>query len=327
MQRRNLSTLLGKAILAMKALAILAAGVILVAAGSFHASASARPVAVGHYRAAGFLFSGQSSVFSRSAFARDIVPAQAAPTATPTETSAPPPTATPTPTATGPTYPDAQTVLDQAVNVLAAVKTVHFDELATQSGAVNFNIQAIGDASCTPALSAKVTAKQSVPGTQQSATHKFSVIQYKNKIFWKTKKTKNVWQPTKANTVSNFGYGFLPEFPLICPNLSTGTGTGTGGTQNCPTEQPKDLTNVGPDSVNGAAVWHLHLTNVLVDCQGNTSELPEDIYVDQHTHLIYKDVLSFSDESQGITGALSTSLSKFGEKVKIKAPKAGSAKP
>jgi hypothetical protein len=303
----------------MRALAILGAGILVVAAGSFHASASSRPVAIGHQGATRLLVSGGSSLFSHSSLSRRVLPAQAAPTATPTTATTP----TPTPTGTVGNYPDAQTVLGKAVNVLAAIKTVHFDELATQDGAVSFHIEAIGDATCTPALSARVTAKQSVPGTQQSSTHTFTLIQYKNKIFWKTKKTKQTWQPTKSATVTNFGYGFLPEFPLICPNLGTGTGTG----QNCPTEQPENLTNVGPDTINGIAVWHLHLVNVEVDCQGNTSQLPEDIYIDQSKNLIYKDVLSFSDESQGVTGALSTILSKFGEHITIKAPKKGSAKP
>jgi hypothetical protein len=309
----------------MKALAILGAGILVVVAGAFHASASSRPVAIGHVSAHAFALAGHSTLFGRSSFAPRILPAQAAPTATSTAglTNTP----SPTPTATTPTYPDAQTVLTQAVNVLAAIKTVHFDELATQDGAVTFHIEAIGDATCTPALSAKITAKQSVPGTQQSATHTFNVIQYKNKLFWKAKKTSQKWEPAKVTTVSNFGYGFAPEFPLICPNLGSGSTGGSGGTSSCPTQQPENLTNVGPDSINGAAVWHLHLTNIEVDCQGNTSNLPEDIYIDQSTHLIYKDVLSFSDESQGVSGALATNLSKFGEKISIKAPKAGSKKP
>lgn len=243
------------------------------------------------------------------------------PTVTPTAgtptTTTPTPTPSPTPTTQ---YPDPQTLLQQAVTTLAAINSVHFAEVAKQQGPVNFTIKAAGDATCTPAIEAKVQASRSIPGTAQHAKHAFTFIQFKNSSFWKYKKTHNKWQPVKSATASNYGFGFLPQFPLICPNLPAG-GSGSG------TVVAKDLTNVGPGKVNGVAVWHLHETLVEDDGQGNITEYPEDFYIGQTNPLLYRDVTSFTDTSQSVTGSLTTTRAKFGEHVKIKKPKKGSTKP
>lgn len=326
----------------MKSAAILVVGVAVLIGGSLHANAAHRQ----QHRSPGSMFFlvpvGRADL-ANLALQRVMVPAVASPTATPTVASltitptvgAPTATATagtptatttpltPTPTATpGPQYPDPQTLLQNAVQTLAAINSVHFNEVALQQGPVNFKIQASGDSTCAPALRAHVTATRSIPGTLSSAKHAFYVIEFKNSVFWKYKRTKNRWQPTKDAAVGKFAFGFTPQFPLICPNLpSSGAGSGGGASVT------KDLVNVGPDTVNGVSVWHLHETLVTADAQGNVSELPIDLYIGQTNPLIYRDVTSFTDTSHGISGSITTTRSKFGEHIKISKPKKGSKKP
>lgn len=304
----------------MKSLAILAVAAVVLVTGVMHAGASAPPIRHSVAASLHLLVPAGRAAHGQLVFRRVSLPLQTAATPTPSPTG----TVAPTPTATAiPGLPDAQTVLGNAVQILAAINSIHFSEVATQDGAVHFHIQATGDATCTPAVKAVEKASRSIPGTKQSTTHTFNVIEYKNSVFWKYKKTKNRWQRVKPNKATNFGLGFLPENPLVCPSVTSGGGTGGSS----PTFQAKDLTIVGPGTVKGVSVWHLHETLVQVDAQGNTSDLPVDFYIGQKNNLLYRDVLSFSDSSQGVSGAITTTRSKFGEHIKIAKPRVGSAKP
>lgn len=255
-----------------------------------------------------------------------LIPLDTAATGTPTPTAATvtptaaPTTPTPTPTV-GPSYPDAQTVLSNMAQVLALVRTIHFQQIATRKGPVNLNITGTGDATCTgPALMAHVKASASVAGTAQNQKIEFYLIQVKSQFFRRAKATHNTWQLTKAKNVQPFG--FVVQNPLICPSTTTG-----GGGSGTPSDTIKDLTNLGPDTRNGVSVWHIHAVDVQVDSAGAVIQLPLDWYIDQTHNLLESFVQTFTDDVHGFTDTLTLNLSKFGEKLKIKKPAIGSSRP
>jgi hypothetical protein len=308
----------------MRALAIAIAAAAVLVSGSFHAFASPHPAATPSKFTLSLLLPSGHTGLANLAVRQVTVPMATSTTATPGATATATSAATPTPSpTTGPSYPDAATILQNMSTVLDALNTVHFEQIADQQGPVNLHVDALGDATCSgPALEAHVTASATVAGTQQKQSTKFYVIQVKNSYFQKSKKTKNRWQPAKAKAVQPFG--FSVDNPLPCPNAAT---TGTGGGSTGVTDQIKDLVNVGPATVSGVSVWHIHATDVQVDSAGNTSELPLDWYISQDHSLLYSFVLSFSDSAQGVKGSLTSKFSKYGEKVKIKKPKKGASKP
>lgn len=255
---------------------------------------------------------------------RAFLPQQAVDTPTPTGT----PVATPSPTA-NPAYPDPVTLLQNSFSIYGLLNGVHFENITdgNQQGTVSLHIDAVGDATCSgPALKAKVTGKESLQGTTQSKSSNFSLIQVKNSYFKKAKSTKRVWKKIKAKTATVFS--FTVDNPLACQNASTGTGSGSGSGSTTPTTQIKDLTNLGPDTVGGISVWHIQATEIDVDpTTGVTTQALLDYYVGQQHPLPYKYSATVNDTTNGIKLVFQQLLGKFGEKVSIKAPKVGSAKP
>lgn len=257
---------------------------------------------------------------------RAFLPQQAADTATPTATVAP----TPAPTS-NPAYPDPVTLLQNSFTVYGALNAVHFENITDgdQQSTVKLHIDAVGDATCKgPSLMAKVTGKETLEGTSQSRSSKFSLIQVKNSYFKKGKSTKNVWK--KSTATASAVFTFPVDNPLACPNApaSSGSGSGSGSGSTSPTTQIKDLTNLGPDTVAGVSVWHIQATEVDVDpTTGAVTQALLDYYVGQAHPLPYKYLATVNDTTNGIKLVFQQLLGKFGEKVTIKAPKVGSSKP
>jgi hypothetical protein len=211
-------------------------------------------------------------------------------------------------------------------NVVGLINYVHFEEIAHQDGSVVLNVDAVGNATCKgPALIAKVTATATVSGTSQKSKTSFNLIQYKNSLFWKTKSTKNTWQPAKAKNVEPFG--FVVDNPLPCPNAPTSGGSGGSGSGQ-PTDTLKDLANAGPKTINGHSDWAITATDVQVDPSTNaTSELPLEWDIEQDHPLLDQFTISFSDPSTNTSGNLITKLSSYGKKFTLHKPKKGDTKP
>jgi hypothetical protein len=256
---------------------------------------------------------------------RVFLPQQAAGTATPAVTAVP----TPAPTS-NPAYPDPVTLLQNAFNLYGQLNRVHFENITDgdQQGTVKLHIDAVGDATCTgPSLKVKVTGKETLEGTSQSNSSNFNLIQVKNAFYKKSKSTKNVWKKIAAKnaTVFSFTVDNYAGNPLVCPG--TNSGSGSGSSTPTPTTQFKDVTNLGPDTVAGVSVWHIQLTEVVVDSTGATSQAVLDYYVGQQHPLPYKYLATVDDTTGGVKLVFQQLLGKFGEKITIKAPKVGSAQP
>lgn len=307
----------------MKALAALSASLIVLGAGSLVSAASTSAHQASHPMTARLWLPSPSGHGGTVAVGRVMLPADTNATPTPTAATTPQPTETPQPTATtGPSYPDPVSILQGMFQVTELLVSTHFTQTYQQTGAVNFNIAATGDAVCKgPALKAHVTAKASLAGTAQSQSSDFYLIQVKKNYFRRSKSTHNVWQKAKAKQVAP--YGFTVDNPLPCPNTAGSSSGGSGS----PSSQIKNLVNLGPTTVNGVSVWHIHAIDVEVDSTGATLELPVDWYVSQDHSLLYKYTSSVNDTNHNEKATFTLGLSKFGEKITIKSPKLGSSKP
>jgi hypothetical protein len=258
--------------------------------------------------------------------------ATVAATDTPQPTSTTGPTATPTPT-TNPNLPDPQTLLVQMANLLQVVKSVHFQEIALQSGTVNLNITDTGDVLCAGyKVKAHVVAKSDVPGTSQSTSHIFDLIRIKNTNFWKDKShTHGTWQPATATNVAPFGFVVMDpgNNPLGCfTSLTPGGANLIVAHQSGVQAQIKDLTNAGEVTFNKQHTYDLHFTVVLLDTTTNlTTEQPTDYYVGKAHALLYGTKITFNDTTNGVSGSVTQKFSKYGEKVSVSKPKKGSTTP
>lgn len=298
-----------------------AAAVCLLLAGMMRSEAHASAPKP-HFIYSNWLLPAGHGALSGVALRRVAVPMQTA-AATSTPTTAPTATAT-----TGPSYPDPVSILQKMFDVAGLLKSAHFVQTAHQDGTPTLDYKADGDAVCKgPAVKAKVTAKVSLPGTNQSQSKKFSVIQVKAKYFVKSKATKGKWAKSTASKSAVFGINV--DNPLPCPDAtsSTGSGSGSGSGSSGTSDQIKDLVNLGPETFNNVSVWHIHATDVQIDQSGASTEYPVDWYVDQTNSLPVGYVFSFDDAVNNVKGSFSEIMSKFGEKIKIKAPKVGATKP
>ncbi|GAC1402847.1 MAG: hypothetical protein NVSMB52_16780 [Chloroflexota bacterium] len=305
----------------MKALALLGASLIVLAGGSLTSAASVHQSRQVRIAAVFWLPSG-APVLGRivastttgadsTATATPGATGTAAPSATPTLS----PTPAPTPT-TGPSYLDPVSILQNMYQVSGLLKSIHFDQTYRISGQIAVSIRAVGDAVC-QGLKAHVKGNATVPGTLQSQKTEFDVIQYKTSYFRKAKSKNSRWQKVKVKQVTPFG--IIPvDNPLGC-SVTASSGGGSG-------PQAKNLLNLGPDTIRGTSVWHIHAT--LVDTTTDPPlEIPVDWYVSHQHSLLYRYTASVSDAARNQKETFVLNLSKFGEHIKIKAPKVGSAKP
>ncbi len=144
----------------------------------------------------------------------------------------------------------------------------------------------------------------------------------KAKTWIKAKSTQSRWKRAKGNTYKVVG--FTIENPLICPDAAGGDDSGSGSDTS---DQLKDLVNLGPETFQGTAVWHIRATNVSVDPQGQTSEATYDFLIGQKPFLPYVFSVTASDPENSVTLVEKQILTQFGKKVQVKAPKVGSKTP
>lgn len=306
----------------MKYLAILAAG-IFVLAGTSISSAAGTTAPQSRLSASHMGLSIAIPSFRGFPARHYFLPMQttgATDTPTPADTGTP----EPTPTATGPTYPDATNLVNSMINKLELVKTLKFKETtnAQQVGVDSLHVVASGVATCSgPSLYGHVEAVDTVSGTSQKTKLKYSVIEVKNKYFAKTSSTKNKWiEIKKAKNIPPFA----PDTGaiLICTTAGVSTG-GSGSTDQC---QLKDLVNLGPGSVSGTSTWKLQATEVCVS--GTTSsEATLGFEIAQNNFLLLVESVSVDDTADNITEQFKRVRSNFGLKVNVKKPKVGSSKP
>ena len=313
----------------MKTLALLIVSIVLLASSTLGSAATLRqqhstsgrahPVGALLHQLSGIRFVGIRGLASRPR----VAPAQA--TTTPTVTATP--NATPTTTATS-TYPDPQVILQNMITVLEQVVSVHFDNTidGNQVNTEMLHIGIPGDATCTgPAMKGQVAATDTLEGTSQKTSYKASFIWINKKAWVKSKATHQRWAKSKATItpLQGFTLNFQTDiFPLPC-----------GGTQAARLSQPqqtspqiKDLVNLGPDTFQGVAVWHIRFVIPQTDTQGQTYDVQYDLLISQDHYLPYVQTVTIALDPQ-TTVTNKSVLTKFGAKVAVKKPKIGSTKP
>jgi hypothetical protein len=308
----------------MKALAILAAGIFVLAGATMSSAAgqpASRQVASRHAS-----FSVLVPAYGRMAAHRLFVPLQS--TGGTTDTATPVVTDTPQPTATTNPYPDAPTLFNAMVNKLALIKTLKFKEVTNgqQPGVDTLKVVTTGSATCTgPALYGHVSAVDTVDGTSQKTTLKYSVIQFKGKYFERASETHNKWatmKTTKANQLFAPDTGAL----LICSTTggSTGGSGSSGGTT--PQCQIKNMVNLGPGSVANQTTWNIQADYF---CASGTTTSDETLgfQIGQHTFLLLEESISVDDTANNIQLQFQRFRTNFGVKVVIHKPKIGATLP
>lgn len=249
---------------------------------------------------------------------RVLVPMQTSPGGTATTTATPEPTSTVSP------YPDPVNLLNNTYSVFGRITNVHFEDIITgdQTNVEHLGIDATGIANCTSQM-ATVKATDSVPGTSQATTRHFKFIQ-KGKNYWRRQlvndSSHHQWRKVKASAVAPFGFSL--DNPLACtPSSSGGSGSGSGS------DVLKDPVNLGPVTYHGVKTWHVQVTEVSTDAQGNSSEAKLEFYISQDHFLPYGYRVTIDDPTQNITLTFEQVLTQFGKKNTIPTPKVGSTKP
>lgn len=307
----------------VKILALLAAIVVLIAGGIMTLAAphtQASSTTSGVKSALALRLPSISHIHSRWA----ELPLQTGGTTNPTVTTTPTPVTSPTPS-TSPTaspYPDPTSIFNNMIQVYGQVLSAHFEYVtdAEQTKIVKLHIDGLGDATCKgPSLKMKVTANETLEGTSQTQKFSGQFIQIKNKTWQGNAKGKN-WKVINGDNLTVLSFPFPVSNPLLCPSAASTGGSG-GTSSGAPSDQFKDLVNLGPDTFQGNAVWHLHLTDVHVDSSGQVTNIPIDLLIGQTHFFPYVFTQTLTDPANNITIVEKQVLTKFGEKVSVKAPK------
>jgi len=283
------------------------------------ASGRAHPVGALFHQLSGIRFIGIRGLASRPR----VAPAQA----TTTPTVSPTPNATPTTTATS-TYPDPLVILQNMITVLDQVASAHFDNTidGNQVNTEKLHIDIPGDATCTgPAMKGQVTGSDTLEGTSQKTSYKASFIWINKKAWVKSKATHQRWAKAKATITpfTGFPLNFQTEiFPLTC----TGTQAARLSQPQQTSPQIKDLVNLGPDTFQGIAVWHIRFVIPTTDTTGQTLDVQWDLLISQDHYLPYVQTETIPLDPQ-TSLIVKLVMTKFGAKVTVKKPKIGSTKP
>ncbi|HEX8918101.1 MAG TPA: hypothetical protein VF898_06340, partial [Chloroflexota bacterium] len=203
-------------------------------------------------------------------------------------------------------------ILQSAATALQGLKRSHFEEITDAAGtgtnSSTIHIDAKGDATCKgPAFKTTIKGTANVSGQKSSLNAQAVVI--KNSAWIKDKSTKNVWKKVSASTVTN-----LVDNPLDCSSSSS-SGTGTS------TVQAKDPVDLGPDTVNGTAVWHIQIS--LIDTSSSQTATA-DYFIGQKDSLPYKELIAVQDPTNSLNETYTLLLTRFNEKLTIAKPKVGS---
>ncbi len=255
---------------------------------------------------------------------RKASPEQTGTTATPTPATATPgtpgPTAvttvTPTVTATS-TFPDPTPILQRMIAAYGRLSRAHFLTVTDieQKGVERVHVSLNGDATCTgPSFKGHITASDTNEQSSQVRRVSLAVVVVKTKVYIKGKVTKSKWLHLKTAQAKVYGLPIANQQPLVCPNAA-GSGSNSGGST-----QIKDLQNLGPDTSHGASVWHIRATEIFSD--NSTAQL--DFLISQKSFLPYVfTVNAVVDPKNNVNLTQTQTLSKFGEKVSVKAPRVG----
>lgn len=243
-------------------------------------------------------------------------PVTPVPTTTPVATS----TSVVTPTGTTTTYPDPVTLLRDTILVYQQIRSAHF-EIVTDGDQPNIeklHLDAVGDVTCKgPSLRGHVSAKDTLEATKKVNTLSVDFVIVKKNAYQRSKSTKNQWKKTAQSNFSQLGIS--ADNLLLCPSSSSGSsGSGSGNNQF------KNLVNLGPATFQGHAVWHIQAREVTTGSSGEPVKGTFNLYIDQKHYLPYEQAYSQTD--QGVKLNQKQILTKFGEKLTIKAPKVAQAK-
>lgn len=307
----------------MKVLAILSAGLALLVSTAWSSAATTRQTSPqgAHLHLSGFHPLLPMRLSGVSATSRGPHLLQAGPTATPTATT--PPTVQPTVTSTPNNWPDPTTLVQRMLTVYGAVRSLHFAQVTIEEQQPHIEkvtITATGDATCkNQAVKAHLVGTDKLEGTSQVKKLNAYYVQIGKKA-WELspQETHKVWKQVKLSKMSNLSLT-IDNF-LACASSSSSS-SGSGGSSL------KDLTNLGPDTFQGIAVWHVRGTLVISDGSGNTSDAQVDFLIGRDHYLPYVYQVSATDTQNNITLNEKQTLTKFGEKLNITAPKVGTAKP
>lgn len=248
-----------------------------------------------------------------------------APTVTPSETATPVATPVPsttavttaTPTSTVTPYPDPVNLLKKTAVVYEGIRSAHFEIISdgNQPKVEKVHLDVVGDVTCTgPSLQGHVSAKDTVVAGNKVSNLSLSFIIVRKAAYQKSQSTKNQWKKT---TTSNFTrLGISADNLLICPSNSSGSSS--GGSSGSSGGQFKNLVNLGPATFQGHAVWHIRATEVTTDTSGRSVKVTFNLFIDRTNHLPYEQTYKQTD--QGVTVTQKEILTKFGEKLHIKAP-------
>ncbi len=234
-------------------------------------------------------------------------------TATPGTTTTPVPTTTPVATGTATTYPDPVTLLRKMVLVYEQVRSDHFVLVTNlnQPNTEKLHLTATGEATCKgPSLRGHVSAKDTKEATSKVSTLSVSFIIINKTAYQKSKSTKGLWKKISPAAFSQLG--IAADNVLLCPSSQSGSG-GSG------TSQFKNLVNLGPGTFRGRPVWRIQAEEIGTGSNGQQSQGTFGLLVDQTRYLPY--VQTYSGTDQNVKISQKETLTKFGEKLNIKAPK------
>jgi hypothetical protein len=219
--------------------------------------------------------------------------------------------ATPTPTI-APTPPEAQTLLTLSKAAVKAANTYHISYAITiKLGALlDGALLLVGDASVTPKTSrVHITGKLAVFGKGKTLNE--DDIQVGKKAWTKSAKTKHRWALGGGGAQSS-GFNSSNGNPLKVTSKG---------------DKITGLTDVGADTVNGLAVWHLHGTYVAAVDSTHTVNGTIDYYIGQADSLPVEIKAHVESTALNLLEDLNQQMTNFGEPLSIQPPTVGSTTP
>jgi hypothetical protein len=224
---------------------------------------------------------------------------------------APTPTATPTPTPT-PTpvsLPSRSTLLDQMQQAVAARNSYHLVETnkVTVPGTLTLSLRLVANVSTTPRRAHEViieNGKETINGRTKKLHVKLTAIVSGKHLA--IRQGKKAWQCQSLQSVSQATSGFLGSIKY------------------------KNAVNLGPTTLNGITVWHVH-ADVTADLGsfhisvGNQKLLmPTDFYIAQADNTLVREKGTLDTTESGVKVHVVTTVSipQYGVTVKAKLPAA-----
>lgn len=243
-------------------------------------------------------------------------------TATPVPSTTPVATTTPvttTPVATGTitNYADPVNLLNNMIQVYQQVRSAHFQLVTNdeQPKQEKLHIGVTGDVTCKgPALKGHLSARDTQEATNKVSELSLNFIVVKKAAYQKSKSTKGQWKKISAKLLAK-DFGISADNVLLCPSSSSSSGGSSSGNNST----IKNLVNLGPATFQGHTVWHIQATEVSTDSSNQQVQGTLDLLIDQARYVPYE--IMYTATNQGVTQIQKQILTKFGEKLTIKAPK------